>query len=87
MPLAMTDPALLHSILFVSDQFKANIRGQKEGSFAVNHLKESIQILNERLQKPVKEISDSTIGAVVSIALMEVGSRTLHSKTALTDLW
>ncbi len=74
MPLALTDPALLHSILFCSDQFGAKLSGQKERPSAVGHLRETIRILNKRLQEPSQEISDSTIAAVALLALTEVGT-------------
>ncbi|CZR67531.1 uncharacterized protein PAC_17430 [Phialocephala subalpina] len=73
-PLALTDPALLNSVLFCSDQFRAITNGQKERPSAINHLKRTIQILNERLQNPSQEISDSTIAAVALLALTEQSS-------------
>jgi hypothetical protein len=76
-PLALTDPALLNSILFCSDQFGAKMNGQKERPSAINHLKQTIRILNERLQDPLQEISDSTIAAVALLALTEVGALTV----------
>ena len=77
MPLALTDPALLHSILFCSDQFWAKMNGQKERPSAINHLTQTIRILNERLQDPLQKISDSTIAAVALLALTEVGASTI----------
>jgi hypothetical protein len=82
--MALTDPALFNSILFVGAQFKATIYGQKERPSAVNHLKETIRILNERLQDPLQEISDSTISAVASIALIEVSAPHFCSKDTPT---
>lgn len=76
-PLALTDPALLNSILFCSDQFGVKLNGQKERPSAINHLKETIRILNERLQDPLQEISDSSIAAVALLALTEVGAPTV----------
>lgn len=77
MPLALTDPALLHSILFCSYQFWAKMNGQKERPSAINHLTQTIRILNERLQDPLQKISDSTIAAVALLALTEVGASTI----------
>lgn len=73
-PLALTDPALLNSVLFCSDQFGASTNGQKERPSAIKHLKETIRILNKRLQYPLQEINDSTIAAVSLLALTEVGA-------------
>jgi hypothetical protein len=71
-PLALTDPALLSSILCSAGQFRARMNGEKEPLSAINHLKQTIRILNERLQGPLQEISDSTIAAVAGLALTEV---------------
>ncbi|KAK9427244.1 fungal-specific transcription factor domain-containing protein [Lipomyces doorenjongii] len=73
-PLALTDPALLSSILFSSEQFEARMNGQKERPAAINHLTQTFRILIERLQDPLQEISDSTIAAVAGLALTEQSS-------------
>ena len=70
--MALTDAALLSTILFASNQFKAKVCGQKERLSAVNHLQETIRILNERFQDPSQDISDSTIAAVAGLAMTEV---------------
>jgi len=74
MPLALTDPALLHSILYCSEQFRVRANGQKEGPSAINHLFQTIRILNVRLQNPLQGTSDSTIAAVALLALTEQSS-------------
>jgi hypothetical protein len=75
-PLALTDPALLSAILWVSDNFQARLIGQKERPSGINHLQQAIRILNERLQSPSQVISDTTIATVASLALLEVGTLT-----------
>ena len=71
-PLALNDSALLNSILFCSDQFGTKMNGQKERPSAINHLNQTIRILNERLQDSLQDISASTIAAVALLALTEV---------------
>jgi hypothetical protein len=73
-PLALTDPALLGAVLFCSQQFKARVSGQREPASAVNHLTQTIHILNERFQDYSDEIHDSTIAAVAGLALTEVNA-------------
>lgn len=73
-PLALTDPALLSSILFSSQQFEAKMNGRKERPSAINHMMQAIRALNQRLQDPLREISDSTIAAVAGLALTEQSS-------------
>jgi len=53
------------------------MNGQKERPSAINHLQQTIRILNERLQDPLQEMSDSTIAAVAGLALTEVGAPTV----------
>lgn len=81
MPLALTDPALLHSILFCSDQFCAKMNSQPEHPSAIKHLTQTINILNQRLQDPLQEINDSTIAAVALVALTEVVASTIRYAT------
>jgi hypothetical protein len=78
--LALTDRALLSSILCSVDQFRARMSGQKEPPSALNHLKQTIQILNEQLQSPLQGISDSTIAAVAGLALAEVYAPAVYLK-------
>ncbi|KAE9369155.1 hypothetical protein N431DRAFT_469085 [Stipitochalara longipes BDJ] len=73
-PLALTDPALLHSILFCSDQFGTRLNGQKERPSAVGHLRQTIRILNKRLLEPSQGISNSTIATVALLTLTEQSS-------------
>ena len=81
MPLALTDPALLHSMLFCSDQFWSELNGQPERASAVKHLTQTIKILNQRLQDPLQKVNDSTIAAVALLALTEVGVFTIRYAT------
>lgn len=76
-PLALTDPALLHTILFCGDQFGAKLNSQKERPSAIKHLEQAIRIINERLQNPLQELSDSTVAAVAGVALTEVDAPTV----------
>jgi hypothetical protein len=86
-PLALTDSALLNAILWVSDNFQAKLIGQKkECPSGINHLQQAIQILNERLRNPSQVISDSTIAAVASLALLEVGAMTVSLEIRLLIL-
>jgi hypothetical protein len=80
MPLALNDPALLHSILYCSDKHETIVNGRKERPSAVTHLRQAIQIINTRLQDPLQEISDSTIGTVALLALTEVSALLVSSK-------
>ncbi|KAF2815865.1 uncharacterized protein BDZ99DRAFT_514505 [Mytilinidion resinicola] len=73
-PLALTDPALLSSLLFSSEQFSAKVHGRLVPSSALSHLTQAVRILNERLQSLVEEIGDSTIAAVAGLALTEQAS-------------
>jgi hypothetical protein len=72
----MTDPALLSSMLYSSEQFMTRMRCQKERLFALSHLEETIRILTKRIQEPVQEISDTTLAAVAGLALTEVPAPT-----------
>lgn len=73
-PLALTDPILLSSVLFSSQQFEARVAGQKERPSAINHLGQAVQGLNKRLQDPRQKLSDTTIAAVAGLALTEVSN-------------
>jgi hypothetical protein len=77
-PLALTDAALLSSILFCGHQFKARMNGQQERASAIKHLTRTVRILNERFQKSCLEIGDSTIAAVAGLALTEVSSSVIR---------
>jgi hypothetical protein len=84
-PLALTDPALLGAILLCSHQFEARMKGQKERASAINHLKQTVQIPNERLRDLLQEIWDSTIPAMAGLALIEV--RVARMGFKLTDMF
>ena len=76
-PLALTDRALLSSVLCSADQFRARMNGRNEPPSTINHLKQTIQILNERLQNPLQATSNPTIAAVAGLALAEVSPPTV----------
>lgn len=46
--------------------------GQKDRPTAINHLQQTIRIVNDRLEDSSRAISDSTIAAVAAMALTEV---------------
>ena len=71
-PLALTDSALMSSMMLSSGQFLARVSGRQLDSSALGLLQNAIQILNERLQGPLEPITDSTIAAVAGLALTEV---------------
>jgi hypothetical protein len=71
LPLAFHDAALLNAILACADAFGAVETGIKERPTAVIHLKESLRIVNERLQRSTN-LSDATIVVIATLAIMEV---------------
>jgi len=73
LPLALTDPALLSSVLCSVDQFRARIYYGKECPSAIRHLKQAVCLLNERFRNSALHVSNSTIAAVAGLALTEVG--------------
>jgi len=72
LPLAISDPALFHVLLFCTDGAMTRLSGGKERPTAIEHMRQAISILNSRFEDPSQEISDSTIGAVCGLALAEV---------------
>jgi len=52
----------------------------------INHLQQAIRLLNERLRNSSQVISDTTIAAVASLALLEVGTLTVSLETRLPIL-
>ncbi|KAM0127295.1 hypothetical protein ACHAP3_008863 [Botrytis cinerea] len=72
LPMAFQDAALLHAFIFCADGHGTISRGRKEGPAAVIHLRQAIQIVNERLRAPVPSITDATIAVVCTFAHMEI---------------
>ncbi|TAQ84493.1 hypothetical protein B7494_g7186 [Chlorociboria aeruginascens] len=71
LPLAMTDPALFHSILCGSALFQDLLTGRKQSLERFKHMKEAVHLLNTRLQDPNCQVSDGTIVTVAHLAEYE----------------
>ncbi|RDW63418.1 hypothetical protein BP6252_10963 [Coleophoma cylindrospora] len=71
LPMAFQDPALFHALLFSSNSLNLLSSGHREAPKAVQHLNESIRIVNERLQSPSLVVEDSTIAVIATIAYIE----------------
>jgi hypothetical protein len=72
LPLALQDAALLHAFLFCADGHGTIAQSRKESPAAVIHLRNAIQIVNERLRAPVPNVTDATIAVVCTFAHTEV---------------
>jgi hypothetical protein len=77
LPLAMTDPALLHGILSGSALYFNLIIG-REDSVMFQHMKESVHLISIRLQNLSTGLSDSTLVTVAHLADFEVSSYLLR---------
>ena len=73
--LAMTDAALFHSILCGSALYMDLLTGRRDSVERSTHMKESVHLLNARLQAPDTALSDSTLLTVTLLAEFE--ARTL----------
>ncbi|KAE9377527.1 hypothetical protein N431DRAFT_478767 [Stipitochalara longipes BDJ] len=69
--LAMTDAALFHSILCGSALYMDLLTGRQDSVERLTHMKESVHLLNTRLQVPDTALSDSTLFAVALLAEFE----------------
>lgn len=70
-----SDPGIFHSTMLHSAAHNAMLSGRNDFGDP-NLIKwNAVRIVNERLQDPVLSISDLTMGAVVALALFEVGVR------------
>ena len=68
-----SDPGIFHSTMLHSAAHNAMLSGRNDLGDP-NLIKwNAVKIVNERLQDPVLSISDLTMGAVVALALFEVG--------------
>ncbi|RFU29231.1 hypothetical protein B7463_g7088, partial [Scytalidium lignicola] len=72
--LAMTDAALFHSILCGSALYTDIVLRRGESLAKIKHMKETIRLLNKRLQEPEFEISDGTIITVAHLAEYEASA-------------
>ncbi|KAI1342902.1 fungal-specific transcription factor domain-containing protein [Xylariaceae sp. FL0016] len=70
-PLSLTDAALMNSILYANSVLRAGWNPRKECVIGINHLQQTIQLLNKRLQDQQPSIDDATIGTVAGLALTE----------------
>jgi hypothetical protein len=71
----MTDPALLHAVLFNAALSLAILQGRSVTPELMYHKSESIRLLNKRLRNPHDTVAtDSTLAAVVYITNFEVSS-------------
>lgn len=70
-PLAVTSPALLHSIAAVAAGHLARAQGQHH-FIAQNHYATALRELNATLSDPVVARSDSTLGACLMLCVYEV---------------
>lgn len=68
--LAMADPALFHAILCSSSLYLDIATGSRESSQSIIHKIEAIRLINAQL-KESSQLSDATIGAVASLAIVE----------------
>ena len=73
LPMAFSEPAMLHAIIFCADIVNSTLQNVNESPVAVFHLRKSIAIINERLQEPVVSITDAMIVVVCALAQTEVG--------------
>ena len=71
---AKTDPAVLHSILYLVALHYNLKRGVSESSETLHHGSEAFKIINERLEE--ENFSDTTIAAVAMLVTKEVKFQT-----------
>lgn len=77
---AVTDPAMLHAMLYAGAIYLALLEGKRETEDTVYHLGQTIRIVNKRLSESERPPEDSTIGAISCLALGE-------AITGNLDLW
>ena len=70
--LAVTDPAMLHGMLYSAAVCLALLEGRTESQDSIYHLCQTISVVNKRLGNSAQNIEDSTIGALSCLALGEV---------------
>jgi hypothetical protein len=70
LPMAFQDSALFHTILACADIYVSP--NSKSRIAALTHFSKAVRVVNERLLKPVPEITDGTIVVVCSLAYAEV---------------
>jgi len=68
--MAIQEPALLHAIIFCADGYSSIKRRKKEQASAVMHLRQAIQLVNEKLLSPVPNVTDATIVVVCTLAMV-----------------
>ncbi len=72
LPLAMTDPALFHSLLCGVLLYMDFLAGRRDSPLRFKHMNESVRLLNIRLQVDHPQLSGGTVAAVVHLAEFEV---------------
>lgn len=83
---ASTDPAMLHSVLYLvalHRELKHGILGSRDG---LHHGAEAFRIINERLQGN-ESFSDMTIAAVAMLANKEVSRHGLHFSSSMQNVY
>lgn len=69
---AITDTAVLSTILFIAALDIAGLRGTAESSDILYWKGETIRVINSRLGDPVQMATDGTITAVAALSHLEV---------------
>jgi hypothetical protein len=76
---AVSDPAVLDVILFISALDLAGLRGKSESHDTLYFKGEAIRVINKRLRETSQVATDGTIAAVASLTQLEVCLK-LHLK-------
>jgi hypothetical protein len=71
---AVTDPAMLHGMLYSGAVNLALLEGRTESQDSTYHLYRTISVVNARLKSSTDSVDDSTIGALSCVALGGVSS-------------
>lgn len=72
---AITDAAVLSTILFITALDIAGLRGTAESSDILYWKGETIRAINKRLGDPMQFATDGTIAAVASLSQLEVSPK------------
>ena len=70
---AVTDPAMLHAILYAGALYIALQKGERESRDTIYHQSQVVLMINQRL-KDTSHVADATIGAITCLALGAVCS-------------
>ena len=69
---ALADTALFHALLYASSTYAGRIAGVTDSMDAAVHMERTARLVNDRLDGPIENLTDSTIGAVSCLAMGEV---------------